>query len=170
MQTSLKPRLITKFASETKQNVWYQELMTTRQLPTESVNDYSLRFKRLLRKVNPDPAAPVIADGLQVRMYLFGLSPALTPLVSTAAPADLNAAIDRARLVEAGYKYTPTAKSLTPGNDAEVDDLTKKIEQLSLNYATLASALAVQTSSTANNNSYRPNRQTNRSQSGHPSR
>src|SRR5581483_6356928 len=169
LQTSLKSRLIEKFASETKQNVWYQELMTTRQLLTESVDDYSLRFKRLLRKVNPDPAAPVIADGLQVRMYLFGLSPALTPLVSTAAPADLNAAIERARLVEAGYNYTPTAKSLTSGNDAEVDDLTKRIEQLSLNYATLASALAVQTSPTTTN-SFRSNRQTNRSQPGRPSR
>ena len=152
VNTSLKPRLIAKFASETKQNRWYQELMTTRQLATESVNDYSLRFQRLLRKVNPNPAAPVIAAGLQVRMYLFGLSPALIPLVSTANPADLNTAIERARLVEAGFNYAP-AKDLTEkAHEAEIDDLTKKIEQLSINYATLASALVAQPAQQPNRN------------------
>ena len=161
--------MLAKFASETKQNKWYQELMTTRQLSNESVDDYSLRFQRLLRKVNPDPNAPLIAARMQVRMYLFGLSPVLVPLVSTAAPADLNTAIDRARLVEAGYQYTPAAKGLAAGNDTEVDELTKKIEQLSLNYATLASALAVQPVSN-NTDSYRQNRQTSRSQSYRPQR
>ena len=66
----------------------------------------------------------------------------ITPLVSINAPADLNAAIDHARTVETGYNFkTPLEKS-----DAkdEVDELTKKIEQLSLNYTTLVSALAVQ--------------------------
>src|SRR5436305_15300191 len=97
-------------------------------------------------------------------MYLFGLSPVLTPLVSTAAPATLEAAIDRACLVEAGYNYTSAAKSLTAGaNETEVDELTKKIEQLSLNYATLASALTFQTALN-NNNNQRQNRQNNRLQ------
>src|SRR3954453_3588323 len=159
--TSLRPRLITKFASETKQNRWYQELMTTRQVLTESVDDYSLRFQRLLRKVNPDPNAPVIAAGLQVRMYLFGLSQALTPLISTAAPANLEAAIERARIVEAGYNYTPS-KDTKYGSNPEVDDLTKKIEQLSLNYATLTSALTVQP---AGNNANNANDQRSRNQS-----
>src|SRR5581483_2784958 len=160
---ALKDRMKEKFAPETKQNKWYHELMTTRQMATESVDDYSLRFKRLLRKVNPDANAPVVPAGLQVRMYLFGLSPALTPLVATNNPANLDAAIDRARLVEAGYNYTP-AKSLTSGtNDLKVDELTKKIEQLSLNYANLASALTVQTVQN-NNNNQRQNRQSNRSQ------
>lgn len=158
--TSLRPRLIAKFASETKQNRWYQELMTTRQLPMETVDDYSLRFRRLLRKVNPDPAAPVIAAGLQVRMYLFGLSPALTPLVSTANPGNLEAAVERARLVEAGYNYTPV-KGVEHNTNSEIDDLTKKIEHLSLNYATLTSALTAQpVRNNANNtNDRRPRNQ-----------
>ena len=162
--TSLAPRMKAKFASETKQNKWYQELMTTRQTPTESVDDYSLRFKRLLRKVNPDLNNLVIPAGLQIRMFLFGLSPALTPLVSTAAPATLDLAIERACLVEAGYNYTPAAKSLTAvANETEVDELTRKIERLSLNYATLASALTSQSASN-NNDNQRQNRQNNRSQ------
>lgn len=166
--TSLRPRLIEKFASETKQNRWYQELMTTRQMANESVDDYSLRFQRLLRKVNPNANAPVVAPGLQVRMYLFGLSPALTPLVSTAAPVNLNAAIDRARLVEAGYNYAPAKETTLGGykHESEVDDLTKKIEQLTLNYATLASALTVQPAQNQSNprQNNRPN-QTSRFQS-----
>ena len=158
--TSLRPRMMEKFASETKQNRWYQELMTTRQIATESVDDYSLRFQRLLRRVNPDPNAPVIAAGLQVRMYLFGLSPALTPLVSTANPLTLDAAVERARLVEAGYNYAPSKES-GPNQSPEVDDLTKKIEQLSLNYATLTSALVAQPIRNANdnNNDRRPRNQ-----------
>ena len=41
---SFVPRLIEKFAPVTKQNKWYYELMTMRQMATESVDDYSLRF------------------------------------------------------------------------------------------------------------------------------
>ena len=92
---------------------------------------------------------------LQVRMYLCGLNSLITPLVSINAPADLNAAIDHARTVETGYNFkTPLEKS-----DAkdEVDELTKKIEQLSLNYTTLVSALAVQPAQ--NNRDQRPRTQ-----------
>src|SRR3954447_6462071 len=151
--TSFIPRMIAKFAPETKQNKWYHELMTMRQVANESVDNYSLRFQRLLRKVNINGLLPA---PLQVRMYLFGLSPMLTPLVSTANPANLNAAIERARVVETGYDYVPakgtTAAFGTHKQDNEVDNLTKKIEQLSLNYVTLASALAVQPTTNRQNN------------------
>ena len=107
------------------------------------MDEYSLRFQRLLRKVNRTVNnIQTIPSQLQVRMYLCGLNSLITPLVSINAPADLNAAIDHARTVETGYNFkTPLEKS-----DAkdEVDELTKKIEQLSLNYTTLVSALAVQ--------------------------
>ena len=67
-------------------------------------------------------------------------------MVVTDNPATLAAAIDRARLIETGYNYVPTPVT-TSAKDTEVDELTKKIEQLTLNYANLASALTVQTSS-----------------------
>jgi hypothetical protein len=116
--------------------------MTTRQCVTESVDDYSLRFQRLLRRVNTDPANPVVPANLQVRMYLFGLSPVLTPLVSTDNPGNLNDAIERARLVENGYNYTP----IKTNNDqeTEIEKLTKKIENLTLHYTDVASVLAAQ--------------------------
>ena len=47
-QTSMKPRLIAKFAPEVKKNQWYQELMTLRQRADERVDDFTLRFQRLL--------------------------------------------------------------------------------------------------------------------------
>ena len=144
--------------------------MITKQIATESVDNYLLRFQRLLRRVNSDPNTPVIATGLQVQMYLFGLSSALTSLMSTANSADLNTAIERARLVEAEYNYTPSKDTTMRGNKhkTEVNDLYKKIEQLSLNYATLASALAIQpvqnnsrrsTNYNNNPNNYRSDRQ-----------
>src|ERR1044071_3470912 len=139
-QTSLRPRMIEKFAPESKQNKWYQELMTTRQRATESVDDYSLRFQRLLRKVNATQA--VVPANIQVRMYLFGLSPVLTPLVSTDNPADLNAAIERARTIKNGYNYTPAKE--TNAQETEIDELTKKIEKLTLHYADIASVLTAQ--------------------------
>ena len=45
-------------------------------------------------------------------MYLYGLHPLLTPLVSVHDPGDLAAAITRAKAVETGYNYVPN-KALT---------------------------------------------------------
>ena len=106
-------------------------------------------------------------------MYLYGLNPLLTPLVSTNNPATLNDAITCAKLVETGYNYVPTksvslnvpvavkenaplpithvAGSSTSKNDPDVDALTQQLQQLTLNYATLSSALLAQNNS--NNNS-----------------
>src|SRR6185312_5319286 len=81
------------------------ELMTIRQTSEEKVDDYCRRFRKLLRKVNTPNLVP---DALQVRMFLYGLNPLLTPLVSTNNPANLNAAMERAKVVETGYNYVPT--------------------------------------------------------------
>ncbi|GBB87478.1 hypothetical protein RclHR1_13970001 [Rhizophagus clarus] len=161
------------FSPETKKNQWYYELMTIRQTAEEKVEDYSRRFKKVLRKVNGTTDPPPVPAALQVRMYLYGLNPLLTPLVSTNNPTTLNDAITRAKLVETGYNYVPTksvslnvpvavkenaplpitpvAGSSTSKNDPDVDALTQQLQQLTLNYATLSSALLAQNNS--NNNS-----------------
>src|SRR5581483_4752252 len=92
------------------------------------------------------------------------------PLVSTDNPANLNAAIERAKVVKTGYNYDPTKQiSLevpevivqnsminatiqpqvtpkssipSPGNDIEA--LTQQMQQLSINYANLSAALLTQ--------------------------
>src|SRR4051794_40129440 len=78
-------------------------------------------------------------------MFLYGLVSVLTPLVATANPADLIVAIERTRIVETGYNYVPFKETTNFGNTTqEVDELTKKIEQLSLNYTILISPLTAQ--------------------------
>ena len=89
----MKKHFLAKFAPEIKHNKWYQELMTLRQRPDERVDDFTLKFQRLLRKVNTNNLIPT---ALQVKMYLYGLNPLLTPLVVIHNPADLAAAIERA--------------------------------------------------------------------------
>ena len=79
--------------------------MTIWQTSEEKVNEYCHRFQKLLRKVNTNNLIP---DALQVRMFLYGLNPLLTPLVFTNNPANLNAAIERAKVVETGYNYVLT--------------------------------------------------------------
>src|SRR3954447_5769302 len=115
--------------------------MSLQQLSTETVDQYALKFRRLLRKVNENNNALVPA----ILQFLYRLVLVLIPLVATANPADLAVAIERARIVETGYNYVPSKETTNFRNTTqEVDELTKKIEQLSLNYATLTSALTAQ--------------------------
>src|ERR1051325_479837 len=131
--------------------------MTMRQTSEENVDEYSRRFRKLLRKVNTQNLVP---DALQVRMFLYGLSPLLTPLVSTDNPANLNAAMERAKVVKTGYNYDlmkrmslnvpeaimeiptinamiqlqTTPKSSIPSPGSDIKALTQQMQQLSINY------------------------------------
>src|SRR3954464_15365693 len=100
-------------------------------------------------------------------MYLFGLSPLLTPLVATDNPTTLEEAIERAKTVEVSYNYVPTKQvnintgSATHENPslgeimpttastsntvkADVNSLADQLQKLTLNYANLASTLLTQ--------------------------
>ena len=48
-QGNFDERFIAHFSPETKQNQWYYELMTIRQTSEENVDEYSRRFRKLLR-------------------------------------------------------------------------------------------------------------------------
>src|SRR3954463_2938021 len=84
--------------------------MTIRQFANEKVDDYSRKFKKLLRKVNfrQEEEPEIVPAILQVRMYLFELSPLLTPLVATDNLITLEEVIERAKTVEVSYNYVPT--------------------------------------------------------------
>src|SRR2546430_15121855 len=100
-------------------------------------------------------------------MYLFGLSPLLTPLVATDNPTTLEKAIERAKTVEVGYNYVPTKQvnistglathenpsmskimpttaSTSNTARADIDSLADQLQKLILNYANLASTLLAQ--------------------------
>ena len=169
LHMGVRTRFLKFFTPEAKQNQWYHELMTIRQFATEKVDDYSRRFKKLLRKVNFNPGEqPNVPAILQVRMYLFGLLPMLTPLVATANPATLEEAIERAKIVEVGYNYVPTKQVVvgtgpatrenpkleeisppttstsTKAENNDVDALAEQLQKLTLNYANLASSFLAQ--------------------------
>src|SRR3990170_6342330 len=138
-----------RFISETKKNQWYQELTSLRQQTDESVDSYANKFKKLVTRVG------LTDDAQKKRMFLMGLNPAYTPLVYSQNPADLDATVNSARTIEIGYNFTSgkapkdisTTTVFTPKNvitNAEVDELTKKLEQLSINYANLTTALLAQ--------------------------
>jgi hypothetical protein len=142
-----------RFINETKKNQWYQELAVLRQQSDESVDSYANKFKKLVNRIG-------MTDNVQKkRMFLMGLNPAYTPLVYSQNPADLDDAVNSARTIEIGYNFatgrvtksdnsTPSVPSVVPKNviaNNEVDELTKRMEQLSLNYANLTTALLAQT-------------------------
>src|SRR4051812_49147618 len=97
-------------------------------------------------------------------MFLYGLNSLLTPLVSSDNPQNLQAAVDRALIVETAHNYVPTQQmtltvpasvqnnhtvipaSTPTASSSDIDALTQQLQQLSLNYATLSSALLAQTS------------------------
>ena len=152
-------KLEVRFANETKKNQWYQELTNLRQATDESIDEYTNKFIKLADRVRINDVAQ------RKRMYLMGLNPGYTPLVYAQNPADLNAAIDAARRVEIGFNFAsgippkkvslstaatdnPITKAVldtTPVTNQEVDELTKKLEQLTVNYANLTTALLAQT-------------------------
>src|SRR3954451_16200039 len=140
--------------------------MTIHQFANEKIDDYSQRFKKLLRKINfcQEEEPEIIPAILQVRMYLFGLLPLLTLLVAMDNPTTLEEAIERAKTVEAGYNYVPTKQvnistgltthenpsmgeimptttSTSNTTKADVNSLADQLQKLTLNYANLASTL-----------------------------
>ena len=101
--------------------------MTLRQTATETVDEYSLRFQRLLRKVETNQALP---EPMKIWMYLFGLNPLLTPIVAAGRPGTVDAAMDGARTVKTGYNYVPTKDvSLKVLPTAQVNPLPQPVEQ-----------------------------------------
>src|SRR3954453_13771285 len=84
--------------------------MTIHQFANEKIDDYSQRFKKLLRKINfhQEEEPEIVPAILQVRMYLFELSPLLTSLVVTNNLTTLKEAIERAKTVKVSYNYVPT--------------------------------------------------------------
>ena len=158
------------FANETCRNRWYQELLTLRQSSNENVNTYANKFVKLLLRVDPENAIP---QAQSKRMFLFGLNPAITPMVSMQNNADLGQLIDNARKAETGFNYiqigpsitgipkpvtaatktaaftpitpaTATTSTSVVSPDSALEELTKQMEKLSINYANLYSAFQKQ--------------------------
>ena len=120
----------------------------------ENVEDYAKRFKRIMRKVNYTNG---LVDGVQVNYFIRGLNPLYIAQVLMAAPANLNAAITQAKLLEtgtqiAGLSVTEITNKGT-GNDKQtgrntfmrekdtekekIDGLIESFEKMRLNMANI---------------------------------
>src|SRR3954471_23854684 len=88
----------------------------------ENVEDYAKRFKKIMRKVNYTNG---LVNGVQVNYFIKGLNPLYIAQVLMAAPADLNAAITQAKLLETGTQIAGlsvteiTNKGTGTGNDKQ---------------------------------------------------
>src|SRR3984957_12479968 len=174
-------RLKNYFSTAARKNQWTRELQGIKQLEGEAVEDYARRFRKLLRKATQGDA---LAARYQVNYFVNGLSPLLVSQVVLVNTDTLAAAIERAKLVETGVKYTlinsgilpPTmpaipvtpANVIATGTSAKttaqikvpadpVDEITKQLQQLSLNMANISTAMLAQ----AQRPPRRPNYQNN---------
>ena len=148
-----------RFASETRINQWYHELNSLKQKKSETVDEYTAKFAKLVNRVN-------LTDANQKkRMYLMGLNPTYTALVYTQNPGTYEAAVNAAKLVEVGFNVaagsmpglskpeeaTSTSSPITKAvvenalvSQPEMDALTKKLEELTVGYTNLTSVLLAQ--------------------------
>ena len=145
------------------------------------MEDYARRFRKLLRKATQ---GDTLAARYQVNYFINGLSPLLVSQVVLGNTDTLAAAIERAKLVETGVKYTlinsgilPPTMPTIPATSANiiatetpvkataqikvpvdpVDEITKQPQQLSLNMANISTAMLAQ----AQRPPRRPNYQNN---------
>ena len=91
---------------------WQQQLNQRKQLPTESVEQYSAAVRELLRRIDPNNTYP---EHLKVILFVDGLKPEIKFFVNPARPATLDAAIHTAQLYGSSYQqFTgPTANTMT---------------------------------------------------------
>lgn len=129
-----------RFVTDQRKNRWHVELLTLKQ-GEDTVEEYAAKFLRLIKRVD------ITDENQKCRMFLFGLNPAYITFVQMSQHEDLNAMIAAAKQVETGFSLS-TGKITSPKKketSKDLDALTAQIQQLSLNYATLANAYVSQT-------------------------
>ncbi len=69
----------------------------------ESIEEYSNRFKKLNKKV--DPNNRTLAANI-IWQFLSGLNPTIAPMVYTSRPENLDITVNTAKSIEVRYKIT----------------------------------------------------------------
>src|SRR6266508_735695 len=144
-------RIRARFTSDAQKDQWYAELHQLKQVPEQSVDDYTNKFQRLQRKTDANGRTP-IANVIQ--QFLTGLNPTMAPIVYATASAILQAAIDTAKRYEAGFMMTQPKTS----NYAEIE-VTGQLEVLTATVQQLfrerEEEAYLRSSNNRNNNCYR---------------
>src|SRR6266542_2105699 len=136
-----KERFLARFSTTERLHKWQNELMNLKQKPTESVKIYLAKFKKLLTRLN----AVTIPNDFQVRMYLQELKKDLSLLVAMNNSANIDAAVQRMKEIEAEQYYTTNHKDKEDKTSTELKDdvnnLIKKFEQMFLNLVNIFAVL-----------------------------
>ena len=69
----------------------------------ESVEEYSNRFKKFHKNVDPNNGTPAANT---IRQFLSGLNPTIALLVYVSGPANLDVTVNTAKSIEVEYKIT----------------------------------------------------------------
>ena len=128
-----------RFVTDQRKNEWHVQLLQLKQ-GSDTVEEYAATFLKLVKRVG------IKDDTQKRRMFLFGLNPAFITFVQMGNHQTLDAMIAAAKQVETGFSLS-TGKITAPRKKAEtkeLDTLTSQIQQLSLNYTTLANAFVAQ--------------------------
>jgi hypothetical protein len=141
-------QFVKRFATIAQRSKWYHDFINIKQGPDEKVETYIARFNRL--KVKATAEGENLPATYQVNIFLSGLKPNIAASVATKAPANLNEAERHARNAAIGDYYRqgfatkPTADSASKSLESEVENLAKQLQQMTLNYTALATALTAQ--------------------------
>ncbi|RHZ83560.1 hypothetical protein Glove_91g117 [Diversispora epigaea] len=92
-----------RFTTLENKNKWHYELHNIKQEKNERVDEYSVQFQKLAKKVDPTDAIP---DDYKTRMYISGLNEEVAAMVAIDTPATLTDTIKAAAKVEAGKYYS----------------------------------------------------------------
>src|SRR5260364_265689 len=128
-ESSFYHKFIDFFATPERRHGWQIELQELKQLKHKKVDAYATKFKKMLKRVDPDDEIP---DPYIIRMFLSGLRGKAATFVTVAEPKDLDEAITKARKAEAWEYYSKQTsdKSLQKKVEEELENLSQKIEKI----------------------------------------
>src|ERR1051325_2350127 len=98
---NLDERLIANFSTEAKRSKWYQEYEMLKQEWGESVDSYANRYRRILRRTDPNNQLP---EAMKAQKFLRGLLSTYIPYVSGGNLTTLDNVINTAKQVEMGMQ------------------------------------------------------------------
>src|SRR6185437_7541510 len=154
--TTVKNGFTTQFCNQRWHNKWIKELEELKQMPDESIDTYYSRYRRIIQRVE---TSTNLTNDQKLYHFNKGLSPETLPIILLHAPNNVAAALDRARTFEQGKDFTSKAEPATPSNirnlEKDIETLTKQMQQMTLNYATIATALTPRENSSRNNQNFR---------------
>jgi hypothetical protein len=116
--------IIQRFISESQKDVWHDEYTSLKQR-TQSIEEFSYKFRELKRKIDPTSATPV---GDVVRDFLGKINPQIRILIGATKLTTLDAAVTAARSIEATLRAAQP--QLFASNNAHLETLVQSVTQL----------------------------------------